>query len=130
MAQQLISKIWQISGLVGSAVPGILLWKNQEVAFIIEKGIIFNLPISEIKEIKWPFLRMGLGFDAVINGEKFKFSFAKPNPSAPDIEYIADTPFPKVFFAAQNFDDLSLRNLKADRAAAKAWKKILQGNGI
>jgi hypothetical protein len=130
MAQQLISKIWQISGLVGNAVPGILLWKNQEVAFITEKGIIFNLPISEIKEVKWPFLRMGLGFDAVINGEKFKFTFAKPNPSAPDIEYKTDIPFPKVFFAAQNFDDLSLRNLKADRAAAKAWKKILQGNGI
>ena len=130
MAEQFISKIWQISGLVGSAVPGILLWKNKEVAFITEKGIIFNVPISEIKEISWPFLRMGLGFNAVINGKKFKFSFAKPNPSAPDIKYTAGIPFPKVFFAAQSFDDLSLRNLKADREASKAWKKILQENGM
>lgn len=128
MAKQIISKVWQISGLVGKVVPGVLVWNNREVAYVTEEGIIFNVSHTEIKEIKWPFLRMGLGFDAIVNGKKFKFSFSKPNPSAPEIKYTAGVPNPKVFFAAQNFDDLSLRNIKADKATTKMWKEMLTGN--
>ncbi len=130
MEKDLISKAWRIKGLIGKVVPGVLVWNKREVAFITVEGIIFNVTLSEIKEIKWPFLRMGLGFDAIINGEKFKFSFSKPNPSAPEIEYKSGKPFPKVFFVTQNFDDLSLRNIRADKATTKLWKRILLPNRL
>lgn len=128
MSKHVISKVWQISGLFGKAIPGVLVLDNENVAYVTEEGIIFNVPLSEIKKIQWPFLRMGLGFDAIINGRKFKFSFSKPNPSAPEIDYTNGMPFPEVSYASQNFDDLSLRNIKADKATAKMWKAILTEN--
>ena len=128
MGKQVISKVWQIFGLFGKAIPGVIVFNNENVAFITEEGIIFNVALYDIKKIKWPFLRMGLGFDAVINGRKFKFSFSKPNPSAPEIDYTNGALFPEVSYGSQNFDDLSLRNIKSDKATTKMWKAILTGS--
>ena len=69
---------------------------------------------------------MGMGFDAVINGEKYKFSFAKPNASAPEIEIVKGNPYPSVVFAGQYFDDVSsLRDIKENKLTTKKWKEIL-----
>lgn len=124
----LISKVWKISGLIGSVTAGVLVWKNGQVSFITEDGIQFQVQLREIKNIKWPFLRMGMGFDAEINGRKYKFSFAKPNASAPEIKIINGNPLPKVVFAGQYFDDVSsLMDVKANKAVAAQWKEVLAG---
>lgn len=126
MERELISKVWQIAGLVGKVVPGALILRNGYVAFITEKGIQFNVPLAEVKNIRWPFLRMGMGFDAVIHNKKYKFSFAKPNPNVAEINIVPGNPFPTVIFAGQYFEDISsLLDIKKDKAATKAWKEIL-----
>ena len=126
MTQELISKVWKISGLFGAAVPGALVWKNGQVVFITEEGIQFQAPLSDITDIKWPFLRMGMGFDAEVYGQKFKFSFAKPNASAPEIEIEKGNPLPKVVFGGLYIDDVSsLRDMKANKETTKKWKEIL-----
>ncbi len=78
MTQEIISKVWQISGLIGSVIPGLLIYKKEEVSFLAYNEMQFKVRLEEIKNVKWPFLRMGLGFDAVVNGKKYKFSFTKP----------------------------------------------------
>lgn len=126
MEEKIVSKVWLIKGLIGKVQAGVLVWKDRQVAFITEEGIQFNVPLTAIRDIKWPFLRMGLGFDAVVDGKKFKFSFSKPNPNAPEINVINRNPFPEVVFAGQYFDDISsLKNLKTDRATTKIWKVLL-----
>lgn len=126
MTQQLISKTWQIAGIFGAVTPGALVWKNQQVAFITEEGIQFQAPLADITNIKWPFLRMGMGFDAVVYGKKYKFSFAKPNASAAEISIQNGNPLPKVVFAGQYMDDVSsLADIKENRAECKKWKEIL-----
>ena len=74
MEHELISKVWQFSSLIGRVTPGVLTFKKGQVSFITEDGIQFNVPLAEVKNIRYPFLRMGLGFDAVVNGKKYKFS--------------------------------------------------------
>ena len=129
MGQQVVSKVWQIFGLFGKVVPGILVWDKGEVVFITEEGIQFNVPLAEIRKIKWPFLRMGFGFDTIVNGKKFMFPFSKPNHSAPEITIVPGTPFPKVVFEGQYFYDISsLKDVKKDKATTKQWKEILGGS--
>lgn len=128
MSQELVSKVWKIAGLVGKVEPGILVWKNNEILYITEEGIQFQTSIAGISNLKWPFLRMGMGFDAVINGQKYKFSFAKPNASAPEIEIVKGSPYPSVVFAGQYIDDVSsLRDIKENKLTTKSWKEILTG---
>ena len=85
---ELISKVWKIAGIIGAVVPGALVWKKDEVFFITEEGLQFQAKLSDITNIRWPFLRMGMGFDAEVYGKKYKFSFAKPNPSAAEIDIV------------------------------------------
>jgi hypothetical protein len=128
MSDELISKVWKIAGLVGKVIPGALVWKNNEVVFITEEGIQFQTPLSGISNIKWPFLRMSMGFDAVVNGEKYKFSFAKPNASAPEIEIKKGNPFPTVVYAGFYVDDISsLMDMKENKQTTKKWKEVLTG---
>ena len=129
MSRELISKVWQVQGLVGKVVAGALVFKKEQVTYITEEGIQFSVPLAELKQIKWPFLRMGLGFDTVVNDRKYKFSFSKPNPSAPEINISRGSPFPNIVSAGQYFDDVSsLLDLKSDKATAKMWKEILKQN--
>jgi len=128
MEKELVSKVWRIAGLIGSVVPGLLVWNNDQVAYISPEGLQFDAPLAELKEIKWPFLRMGLGFDTVVNGEKYKFSFSKPNPSAQELDDEAGDQFLRLLPMGRFWDSIgTIRNLKADKATTKAWKEILKG---
>jgi len=127
MEQEFVSKVWQFSSLIGKVTPGLLTWYNGQVAFITQEGVQFDVPIAEVKNVKWPFLRMGLGFDSIVNGKKYKFSFSKPNPSAPELDDSEGIQLLRLVDGG-SFRELigTLRNLKADKATTKTWKEILK----
>ncbi|HMR93364.1 MAG TPA: hypothetical protein PKC69_13665 [Chitinophagaceae bacterium] len=126
MSSPLLSKVWRIRGAAQPLIPGALLLKGGMLSFITDEGVKFSIPVHNLRRIKWPWLRWGLGFDAEINGETFKFSFAKPNASAPEIDILPGEPYPRVVFARQWMDDISsLRDIKKDKAAARMWKEQL-----
>jgi hypothetical protein len=127
MEQEFVSKVWQFSSLIGKVTPGLLTWNNGQVAFITQEGVQFDVPFAEVKNVKWPFLRMGLGFDSIVNGKKYKFSFSKPNPSAPELDDSEGIQLLRLVDGG-SFRELigTLRNLKADKATTKTWKEILK----
>lgn len=128
MQNQLISKVWRLEGLIGKVEAGILVWDAGHVLYITEGGIEFNVPLSSVSNIKWPFLRMGFGFDAIINDTKYKFSFSKPNHNAPDIDVVPGKPYPSVHFVGQFSHDMSsLGTMKEDKATTRQWKELLTG---
>lgn len=127
MEQELVSKVWKLSGLIGTVVPGLLVLSHGQVVFITGEGIQFNEPLSEVKNVKWPFLRMGLGFDAIVNGKTYKFSFTKPNPSAPELDDSEGDQLLRLTQVGRFWDSIgTLRNLKADKATTKSWKEVLK----
>jgi hypothetical protein len=70
---------------------------------------------------------MGLGFDSIVNGMKYKFSFSKPNLSAPELDDSEGIQLLRLVDGG-SFRELigTLRNLKADKATTKTWKEILK----
>lgn len=127
MTQDLISQVWQIHSLIGRVTPGLLICDNDRIQFITEEGIQFNEQLSEMKDVKWPFFRMGFGFDVIVNGKKYQFSFAKPNPSAPELD---DTLTDQLlrFTGPGRLSEVikTFKNLKTDKATTKIWKEILK----
>ncbi|MFN2440579.1 MAG: hypothetical protein ABR503_15345 [Chitinophagaceae bacterium] len=127
MKQELISKVWQFSSLIGRVTPGVLTFNKGQVSFITEDGIQFNVPLAEVKNVRYPFLRIGLGFDAVVNGKKYKFSFTKPNPSAPELDDTATDHLLRHTDAGRLLDSINtLSNVKTDKATTRVWKEILK----
>ena len=127
MVKEVVSRVWQIFGLVGAVVPGLLSFNNGHIAYITEDGIQFNEPVSAIRDIKWPFFRVGLGFDALVNGKKYKFSFTKPNPSAPELDDSLGDQLLRLTDAGRFWDSIgTLSNLKFDKATTRTWKEILK----
>ena len=127
MEKELVSKVWQLFGLVGRVIPGLLIWNEGQITFLTEEGTQFNVPLTEVKDVKWPFLRMGLGFDAFVNGKKYKFSFTKPNPSAPELDDTVGDQLLRLTDAGRFWDSIgTLSNLKTDKATTRTWKEILK----
>ncbi len=124
----MVSRVWRIFGLIGKVEAGVLIYDEGKVIYITDEGIQFDVPLGLLENIKWPFLRMGFGFDTVVYGKKYKFSFSKPNPSAPDIIIEPGDPYPEIVFEPGFYYDLSsLRDIKKDKATTKEWKQILSG---
>ena len=118
MEQELISKVWQLHGALafGGVTPGLLRLKESKVSFINAEGEQFNVPVTEIKEVNWPFYQFGLVFTAVINEKKYRFSFAEPSNVN-----TADN-------AAEKFAGLinDLGIISSGRVAANEWKAVLK----
>ncbi len=126
MSDELVSKIWEMNdplALTG-VKPGLLILKEGNVSFVTEEGEQFNVPITEMKDVKWPFYEMGLSFTTHVNGKKYRFIFSDPVASAEDniIGKISSLPVLKVMALSNALDAISV-----GKEAAHQWKALLKG---
>jgi hypothetical protein len=71
---------------------------------------------------------MGMGFDTVVNGKKYQFSFSKPNPSAPELGDSDAEILLRGIGVGKFWDSIgTLSNIKADKATSRQWKELLKG---
>jgi hypothetical protein len=89
-----------LSGLTGSE-PGRLELRGGRLIFTpSEEGRPgFDVPLSEVTDIEFPWLYFGAGFKVRVRGEQFRFSFIEPHNDSAD--------------------------MRAGRDTGKAWKKVL-----
>jgi hypothetical protein len=127
MDQEIVSKVWQIHGALSVATPGLLILSEGKVSFVTEQGEQFNVPVAEVKEVKWPFLQFGLGFNTVVNGTKYKFTFMKPN-TAPDLNDSTLGQIARFTRIGRGVESIAtLAHMGADKKTAKQWKAVLGG---
>lgn len=127
MADEIISKVWQLSGLIGPVTAGLMLYEEGQVTYLTEEGVQFSVPLAALQKIKWPFLRMGMGFDTVVNDKKYQFSFSKPNPSAPEWDDTDAEKLLRGIGVGKFWSSLeTLGNIKADKATTRKWKELLK----
>lgn len=125
MEQEINSKVWQMHGALTVATPGILILENGNVSFITEEGEQFNVPVATITEIKWPFLQFGLGFNATVNGTKYKFTFMKPN-GAPELSDSSLGQLARFTRLGRGVDAVAtLAKWGDNKKSAKQWKAVL-----
>ena len=92
--------VWKLSGLTGSDA-GHLELNNGRLSFtpIDEAEPGFDVPITDVTDINFPWHYFGGGFKMRIGGEQYRFSFVEPHNEYADIG--------------------------GGREAGKAWKKLL-----
>lgn len=128
MQQQLESKVWQTHGIFGGSTPGILSLSEGIISFITTDGIKFTEPLSEVKEVKWPFIRLGLGVSVVVKGKKYSISFAKPNASAGELDESSLQQLYHLTPVGRAAESIALfGKLGSFKQTAKQWKAVLGG---
>lgn len=81
MAQPFLSdKAWLLKGLVASEM-GRLTLEDGRLSFTTDE-IVFDSPLSEVQEIRFPWLYFGAGCTLKINGVKYRLSFIQPGNTA------------------------------------------------
>ena len=92
--------VWRLSGLTGSE-PGHLELNGGRLTFTpIEEGKPgFDVAITDVRDINFPWHYFGGGFKMRIGGEQHRFSFVQPHNEYADIS--------------------------GGREVGKAWKKLL-----
>lgn len=108
------SPVWRLHGLVASE-PGWMAFDNGTVVLMLEDDEgsaveAFAVPVSEIKDVKYPRAQMSAGCNFVVDGEKYKISFLQPQ----------NTRMPGPYGAVQG-----AASIPAGRKSGKAWKAIL-----
>lgn len=96
----MLTRVWRLSGLTGSE-PGHLEVRGERLRYspAEESRPGFDVPLTEVSDINFPWHYFGGGFKMRIGSEQYRFSFVEPHNDAADIS--------------------------GGREAGKAWKKIL-----
>lgn len=96
----MFTPVWRLSGLTGSERGHLELRNGRLVYTPIDEGLKgFDVPLSEVSEINFPWHYFNGGFKMRIGAEQFRFSFVEPHDQHADI--------------------------RSGRAAGKSWKQLL-----
>lgn len=115
----LCTAAWLLVGITGN-VPGVLELADGHLAFATEEGSIFDVPLTEVSDVVFPWYYFGGGVKFKIGANSYRLSFVRPNDAsdAPShllarAEFASPAPFFKVL------------DIGAGRRAGKAWKSVL-----
>lgn len=124
MEKELNNYVWLMSGFIISYNAGRLWLKDDRVTLITRKGKEFDVPLNEVKTIKWPKLQMGFGVHIEVNGKTYKITFGQPQG-----ETTIDEQDPNYYNEYANMADSINRigHLKDYKANANAWREVLGG---
>jgi len=124
MEKEIVSNAWSASGWIASYTAGILTLKEGVVSFFTASGEEFNIPVTEIKNVKWPMLQMGYGVHFDVNGKKYKFTFMQPNGQK-KLDQGLVTSFGRIVNGVSAIK--SLAHMKEYKQVAKEWRGIVGG---
>jgi hypothetical protein len=76
--KSLFTSAWLLKGITGS-VSGSLELKNKRLIYVTDDGQrLFNVPLSEVRDIIFPWYYFGAGVKLRIGANKYRFSFIEP----------------------------------------------------
>ena len=93
---------WLLVGMTGSQY-GVLRAGNGRLAFTTGERRIFDVPLSEVRDVKFPWYYFSGGVQFSVGNERYRLSFVQPNNEA-------------------GYPDIS-----KGRRAGKVWKSVLTG---
>lgn len=114
---------WLLVGITGST-PGVLELAGGHLAFTTEGGRVFDVPLRELSNVKFPWYYFGGGAKFSVGGDDYRISFVRPN-DAGDVpgRLLAGTEFggPAALLTAGR----KVLDIGEGRRAGKAWKAVL-----
>ncbi len=97
----LFTSVWLLIGIIRS-VPGHLTFANGHIAFHTNDGCVFNVPLSKVSDVEFPWYYFGGGVKFRIGAERYRLSFVKPGNTGGRLSDVSE-----------------------GRHAGKAWKSVL-----
>ena len=114
---------WLLVGVTRST-PGVLELADGHLAFTTGEGRVFNVPLPEVSNVKFPWYYFGGGVKFSIGADDYRLSFVRPNEASdiPD-RLLAGTEFggPAALLTAGR----KVLDVGEGRRAGKAWKTML-----
>jgi len=114
---------WLLVGMTRS-VPGVLELADGHLAYTTEEGRVFDVPLAEVSDVKFPWYYFSGGVKFAVGRERYRLSFVRPN-DASDIpgRLLAgtETGGPAALLTAGR----KLSDISEGRRAGKAWKAVL-----
>ena len=122
MTETLCTEAWLLVGITRS-VPGILELKNGQLAFASDEGCIFDVPLSTVRDVNFPWHYFGGGVKFSIGSENYRLSFVQPNDAADvSAELLKRTTLSRAPSV------LKVLDIGDGRRAGKAWKSVLSAS--
>lgn len=82
------SRAWLLIGLFGNE-SGVLDLSEGRLAFSGERGTRFDVPLSEVRAVAFPWFYFGGGLQLTAGGRSYRFAFVRPTAEG---GRIADVP--------------------------------------
>lgn len=114
---------WLLVGLTQS-VPGLLELADGQFAFTTAEERLFDVPLSQVSEVNFPWYYFGGGVKFRIAAERYRLSFVRPN-DAGDIPGRLAAGTEGGGAAALLTAGRKIMDIGEGRAAGKAWKSAL-----
>src|SRR5205807_2278250 len=75
--QPIRSRVWILRGLGNS--PAVMTLAKGHLALTSEEGAVFDAPLAEVREIKFPWYYFGGGVKLTVGTKRYRISFVRPN---------------------------------------------------
>jgi hypothetical protein len=117
-ANTLCTQAWLLVGITRN-LPGILELNNGQLVFTSDEGCIFDVPLSAVRNVDFPWHYFGGGVKFSIGPDNYRLSFVRPN-DAFDVspELLSRTTFAPAPSVLKVFD------IGDGRRAGKIWKSV------
>ena len=125
----LATPAWLMSGW-GRTVAGVLAAGDGRLAFLTEEGPRFDVPVTEVTDVTWPWHWFGGGVRLHAAGTPYKITFVLPPGAAEPPPSLMGAGITLVTMAAGVEPTHPLAeplDIRRGRGAARQWKEVLPG---
>ena len=126
--QALVSPAWLIGGLRN--VPGYLATAQGGLTFVSDTPV-FDVPLSQVTDVSWPWWWFGGGLKLTAAGQRWKITFVRPNGMPPPHPSMLETGVGVFGLLTGPWHDIyAMRGLphgRSGRAAGRQWREVLPG---
>jgi len=117
------SVAWVLKGITGSESAGLLRLKDDRLTLIGENGTAFDVPVTEVSDVSFPWFSFSGGMKLTAAGEKYRLSFVKPNNQN---SYVAGRAANEIVPGAGMVAVADIAgDIRKGRSAGKEWKRLL-----
>jgi hypothetical protein len=116
------SDAWLLEGMTGT-LAGWLEWKSGRLRFITPGEVVFDVPGSEIANLRFPWYYFGGGMTLRANGIRYRVSFVKPNGAEQAVgRALGEAGNP----LALAVPVMKVIDIRSGRRICRQWRNVLQ----
>ncbi len=124
----LVSPAWLIGGLRN--VPGYLGTGQGRLTFVSDSPV-FDVPLTEVTEVRWPRHWFGGGVKLTAAGQPYKITFVRPNGMPAPNPSVLATGVGVFALLSGTWHDVhalqGIADIGTGRAAGAQWRQVLGG---